>query len=129
MSKALVLFTAARNGRAITVCHAADIELERLAGSVPGETARDALDLWSLVAIHGAGRSVAPVHALGWRIGLGNTWIASALLVVDTEGAAVGTSSGNAYTLGRPDDESLHPDLRRHLAYSLRTWGFDDVRG
>ncbi len=113
----------------MTVGHATAAELAHLAGSVPGGGARDRLDSWSLVAIRGTGTGAAAVHALGWRIGLLNTWITSALLVVDTGSVAVGTRSGNIYTLGRPDDECLDPELRRHLAYALRTWGFDDVRG
>ena len=41
---------------------------------------------------------------------------------------AVRTRSGKAYLLGIRDQPQLDPELRAHLSYALREWGFEDVR-
>lgn len=85
------------------------------------------LERWSFVAVRDPRRGTG-VHALGWRMLLRNTWITSPVLVVDRASGAIRTRSGNAYLLGSRDGSDLDPELREHLAYALRTWGFDDVR-
>jgi hypothetical protein len=127
MTEPADLFEVAFRGRAMSVGHATDAELAHLAGAVASAEARDQLDAWSLIAMRDAAGSGTKVHALGWRTGLLNTWITSPLVVVDRVANVVSTRSGHAYSLGRPDTRELHPALREHLAYALRTWGFDDV--
>jgi hypothetical protein len=130
MTEPSVLFHAAFRGRAVTVGHATDAELADLAGTAGTAgtaEARDELDAWSLVAVRDAAGRGTEIHALGWRTGLLNTWITSPLLIVDLVANTVSTTSGHAYSLGRRDAKDLRPELRRHLAYALRTWGFDDV--
>ena len=129
MTGPILLFGAAKRGVPVAVRHARGTELAALAGEVGREASLDALDTWSIVAIGRADGSGATLHALGWRVGMVNTWITSPLRAVDLAGGAVRTSSGKVYALGEPDDPELHPLLREHLAYALRTWGFDDVRG
>ena len=127
LAGAALLFEATYDGAAVTIGHASEAELATLSGMIPTK-ARDGLDPWSLVAIREPGGDAFTMRALGWRVGLANTWITSALRCVDLAAGTVGTSSGHAYTLGGRDTNELHPELRRHLAYALRTWGYEDVR-
>jgi len=122
-----VLIQVAFRGRAVTVGHATDAELALLAGAVAIAEARDELDSWSLIAIRDPAGRGTKIHALGWRGGLLNAWITSPLVIVDLIANTVSTTSGHAYSLDRRDARELHPALRGHLAYALRTWGFDDV--
>lgn len=128
MTGTRILFAATHHGQPVTVCHADEVELAAFAGTFATAEARDELEAWSPIAIRNLARDVAAVHALGWRPGIMNTWITSALRTVDTAAGTVSTSSGHTYTLGRRDDPDLDPELRGHLAYALRRWGFDDVR-
>ena len=129
MTGTLRLFGATRRGVPVIVGHADRAGLAALAGDVGREASLDVLDPWSIVSIGRADGSGATLHVLGWRVGLVNTWVTSPLCAVDLVDGAVRTSSGKVYTLGEPDAPGLHPLLRDHLAYALRTWGFDDVRG
>src|ERR1700731_3163903 len=119
-----ILFRAAYRGEAVIVTHATNAEIELFAGEVGPP--RDMLELWSLIAIRCG--SAFDIHALGWRLLLENTWITSPLLAIDSAAGAVRTRSGHTYLLGCRDKSELDPELRAHLAYALRTWGFDDVR-
>lgn len=122
------LFHATLEGRPVAVGHAIEEELAALAAPVSPNAVRDVFELWSVVAIRDpAGRGVE-LHALAWRVQLGNTWITSALTRVDRTLNLVAGRSGHAYLLGRPDRRDLDPELREHLAYALRTWGYEDVR-
>jgi hypothetical protein len=127
MMEPSVLFQVAFRGRSVSVGHATDAELALLAGAVATVDARDELDTWSLIAIRDTAGCGTKLHALGWRAGLLNTWITSPLVTVDLAANTVSTTSGHAYLLGRRDARDLHPVLHGHLAYALRTWGFDDV--
>lgn len=129
MTEAPLLFEAARRGVPVVVRHVGEAGLAALAGEVGREASLDSLDPWSIVSIGRADGRGATLHALGWRVGLVNTWITSPLRSMDLAAGAVRTSSGKVYALGEPDAPGLHPLLREHLAYALRTWGFDDVRG
>jgi hypothetical protein len=124
MTDADILFRVVYNGDPVVVTHAEDTGIELFAGEVG--PARDVLELWSLIAIRCG--SAFDIHALGWRLLLENTWITSPLLAVDLTAGAVRTRSGHTYLLGGRDKSELDPELRAHLAYALRTWGFDDVR-
>ena len=124
MTDADILFRAVYRGEPVIVTHAKDAEIELFAGEVGPP--RDMLELWSLIAIRCG--SAFDIHALGWRLLLANTWITSSLVAVDLTAGAVRTRSGNNYLLGGRDKSELDPELRAHLAYALRTWGFDDVR-
>lgn len=129
MTGAPLLFEAARRGVPVVVRHADRAGLAALAGEVGRKAFLDALDPWSIVSIGRADGCRATLHALGWRVGMLNTWITSPVRTVDLAGRAVRTSSGKVYALGEPDASELHPLLREHLAYALRMCGFDDVRG
>jgi hypothetical protein len=120
-----LLFEASYHGSPVAVGRATDDEIAALAGTVGRGS--DVLERWSLVAIRDPARG-PEVHALGWRMLLGNTWITSPVIVVDLATGAVRTRSGNAYLLGSRDRADLDPELLEHLAYALRTWGYDDVR-
>jgi hypothetical protein len=128
MMEPTVLFEVAFQGCAVSVGHATDAELARLAGTVAVADARDQLDAWSLIALRDVAGGGNEIHALGWRTGLLNTWITSPLIIVDRAANLVNTTSGHAYSLGRPDARELHPALRGHLVYALRTWGYDNVQ-
>jgi hypothetical protein len=123
MTKSEILFRAVFHGDEVIVTHATDAEVELFAGKVGPP--RDMLELWSFIAIRCG--SAFDIHALGWRILLANTWITSPLRAIDLTARAIRTRSGHAYLLGRRDTVELDPELRAHLAYALRTWGFDDV--
>lgn len=129
MTAASLLLEATYHGNAISVGHADEAELALLAGAVASAGVRDELELWSLVAIRDPAGRGTEVHALGWRTDLANTWITSPLTAVDLTASIVSTRSGHSYQLGTPDTPELNPELRGHLAYALRTWGFDDVDG
>lgn len=82
--------------------------------------------MWSLIAVR-TGLAVE-IHALGWRLLLAKTYITSRVVAVDFTVGAVRTRSRKIYLLGARDLPDLDPDLRDHLGYALRTWGFGDVR-
>src|SRR6267154_1022063 len=123
MEPKIILFQVTFRGCAVRVGHATDAELGRLDGTVAPADARDQLDAWSLIALRDVADGGNEIHALGWRTGLLNTWITSPLIIVDRAANTISTTSGHAYSLGRPDSRELHPALRGHLAYALRTWG------
>ena len=122
-------FTARYRGQLVVIGPATMPELAALTKPVAKVACRDHLDQWTLVAIRDTARPVVAVHVLGWRTMLANTWITSSLTAVDPEKTAVATRSGHVYLLGDPDSTDLDPELRDHLAYALRTWGFADVQG
>jgi hypothetical protein len=124
MTDSPILFNAVYRDAPVTVTHATPDELESLAG--PVGSALDLLELWSVIAIRFG--TAVELHALGWRVLLANTWITSPLRAVNLTEGAVRTRSGKVYLLGSRDQPDLDPELRSHLAYALRTWGFDDVR-
>ncbi len=124
MTDAPILFEAVWRGDPVTVTHATQDEIAFLWGGV--DSADDMLELWSLIAIR-SGPAVE-LHALGWRLLLANTWITSPLVAVDRTVGAVRTRSGRTYALGVRDKPALDPELRAHLGYALRTWGYADVR-
>ena len=127
MHDGAVLFRATYRRTPASVGHATEAELAAIAGPVNPASARDLLHAWSLIAVRDpVGRGTA-VHALGWRVDLGNTWITSVLVGVDLNARAVSTRSGHAYRLELKDGRELAPSLRDHLVYALRTWGFADV--
>ncbi len=129
MTKSDILFWTACQRGLVTVTHATANEIEALAGPVgpdDGKPANDMLELWSLIAIRSGG--AVEIHALGWRVLLANTWISSRVIVASLTEGVVRTRSGKTYLLGVRDKPELDPELRAHLAYALRTWGFDDVR-
>jgi hypothetical protein len=97
-----VLFKVASRGSAVSVGHATEAELARLAGTVAPADARDQLDAWSLIALRDVAGGGTEIHALGWRTGVLNTWITSPLVIVDRGANVVSTTSGHAYSLGRP---------------------------
>ncbi len=124
-----LLFRAALDGAQVTVGHATPEEIEALAGTVgltDGHMADDFLELWSLIAVRS--KSEIDLHGLGWRRRIANTWITSPLVAISVTEAAIRTTSGKVYLLGRRDTRELEPELRAHLDYALRTWGYDDVR-
>ena len=86
------------------------------------------LDPWAIVSIRRGDLRGAELHALGWRLTLANTWMTSPLVAVDPDRRMIITASGHAYSLGARDGTELHPLLRDHLGYALRTWGFTDVQ-
>jgi hypothetical protein len=49
-------------------------------------------------------------------------------VAVNLTKAAVRTRSGHVYLLGVHDQPELDPELHAHLAYALKTWGFENVR-
>jgi hypothetical protein len=119
-----ILFQAYYDGVPVTVTHATDDEIAQLAG--PVTSALDVLELWSLIAFR-YGTEIE-IHALGHRTYLGTTRATTRVMVVDLTTGGVRTSSGAQYALGARDQPRLDPQLRSHLGYALRTWGFDDVR-
>lgn len=128
MADLAVLFRAAYRGCPVAVGPDTEAELAALAPA-PGPAPRDSLERWTLVAIrYDRGRGTQ-VHALGWRTALGNTWITSALIGVDAGAGMVATRSGHAYALGTAHGPEFDAALREHLAYALRTWGYDGIRG
>jgi hypothetical protein len=124
MSSTDILFHAVYRDDPVTVTLATNDEIEFLAG--PVGAAEDMLELWSLVAIR-MGLAVE-IHALGWRLLVANTWITSPIVAVNLTLGAVRTRSGKVYLLGIRDQPELDPELRAHLGYALREWGFEDVR-
>ena len=123
------LFQASYRGRPVTVDHATDDELTALSTASILEHPRDTLVFWSFVALRNVDCQGSRVHALGWRSGLANTWATSRLAAVDSAAEVVKTFSGHGYRLHDPDCRwDLRPELRAHLEYALRTWGFVDVR-
>ena len=123
------LFQATYRGRPVIVDHATADELAALSTNPTFGLPRDTLGSWSLVALRDLYSHGSKVHALGWRSGLANTWITSALTMVDLPAGLVATRSGHAYRLGHQDCQvDLHPHLRAHLEHALCTWGFADVR-
>lgn len=123
------LFRATYKSHVVTIHHASAEELAALDRPLDPAAARDVLSAWSLVAIRRPSAGDVKVHALGWREAEANTWITSALVAVDLGSGVIGTSSGHAYRLGVQDGPAMAPDLRQHLAYALRKWGFTDVQG
>ena len=124
MSSADLLFEATWHGDAVTVTHATVEEIAFLSG--PVEDGEDLLELWSLIAIRNG--PLSEIHALGWRLLLANLWITSPVVAVNLTLGAIRTESGKTYLLGARDKPELDPELRSHLGYALRKWGFDDVR-
>ena len=122
-----VLFRAAYRGNPVFIGHATDAELDVIAAVVDAANARDVLHAWSLVAGRDPDGRGIQVHALGWRVALVNTWITSALVGVGLQPQVVSTWSGHAYRLGTEDLPEQYPELRAHLAYALRAWGFSNV--
>ena len=122
------LFQAAYRGRPVVVGQATLEELSVVAQDVDTAGFRDCLERCLLVAIRDPGRPRVNVHALGWRVGLKNTWITSRLLSVDTVRGAVATRSGHVYRLEHADVGELAPELADHLRYALHQWGFKDVQ-
>ena len=122
------LFQATHRGRRIIVDHASAEELAALSTNSTFGLPRDTLESWSLVALRNLDCHGSKVHALGWRVGLANTWITSALTMVDLPRGLVATQSGHAYSLGEKDCQELEPVLREHLLYALGRWGFQHVR-
>src|SRR3984893_16117156 len=102
MEPEIILFQVTFRGCAVSVGHATDAELARLAGTVAPAEARDQLDAWSLIALRDVAGGGHEIPALGWRTGLLNTWITSPLVVVDRAANVVSTTSEHAYSLGRP---------------------------
>jgi hypothetical protein len=125
MSDADVLFEATWHGDAVTVTHATVEEIAFLSGPVGDGGGEDLLELWSLIAIRNG--PLSEIHGLGWRLLLANTWITSPVVAANMTLGAIRTESGKTYLLGARDKPQLDPELRRHLAYALRTWGFEDV--
>ncbi|WP_158747679.1 hypothetical protein [Acidisphaera sp. L21] len=126
MSRAALLH-ASHCGRPVEVGVATDAEVAALQAPVSVK-ARDMLERWTLIAIRNVSFNGVELHALGWRRGLQNSWITSALTIVDLPARLVATRSGNAYGLAEADVEGLSPELAEHLAYALSMWGFSDVR-
>jgi hypothetical protein len=123
------LFTATHRGRVKVVGQATENELAAITKPVAVEASRDFLERWSLVAIRDADRPGVEIHALGFRPKLRTTWITSPLTGVDMTSRAVATWSGHVYVLGQADDgPDLNPELRAHLGYALKAWGFNDVQ-
>jgi hypothetical protein len=129
MSGTDILFDARYRGALVLVAHATTDEVESLAGPVgpaDGKPADDLMELWSLISIRFT--SAIEIHALGWRTLLANTWISSPLVAVNLTEGSLRTRSGKIYLLGVRDQPELDPELRSHLAYALKTWGFDDAQ-
>jgi len=122
-----VLLRAIYHGNSVSVGRATDAELDATAVPIDPAIARDVLNAWSLVAVRDPDGRGTQVHTLGWRVGLGNTWITSALVGVDLQARAVSPKFGHAYRFKLQDGMKLAPSLRDHLGYALRTWGFTDV--
>ena len=122
------LFLAALAGEPVVVGHAEETELSALAPAQPGTVPRDTIDLWSLVAFRSGVVRATTVHALGHRTALDNVWITSAVTSVDPRSMTVLTSSGAVYRLGERDGPAPGGSRLEHLAYALRTWGYDIVR-
>ncbi|WP_158933125.1 hypothetical protein [Acidisphaera sp. S103] len=123
MIDADILFKAIYRGKPVSVTHASDVEIESVVGTVGPP--QDMLELWSFIAIRIG--SAVDIHALACRVRLRNTWITSSIVAVDLTARAIRTWSGQNYLLGTRDEPELDPELRAHLAYALRTWGFTDV--
>ncbi len=124
---ARVMFSAKHRENRVTIGRADRDEVVALADGNGPEPRRDAIDSWSLIAIRGLSRGTR-VHALGWRVGLANTWITSAIAGLRLGPIAISTASGHAYRLMSPDGAKLRPDLRAHLGHALLTWGFHDIQ-
>lgn len=122
-----ILFSATWRGRYVTVGMATDAELRSTTRrDLPGGI-RDILQPSMLFTLQEVGVEGVRVHALGWRVGLCNTWIMSALVGIDAGRTVIRTSSGHTYGLMDLQDDRPIPELMDHLGYALRAWGFDDV--
>ena len=122
-----VILRATHRGAPVTVARADRGELTALAGPARSTEFRDEIEDWNLVAIRGLEKGTE-VHALGRRVALGNEWITSPIAAVSPGPTAVETASGHSYRLARQDGARMEPALLEHLAYALRSWGFDNIR-
>ncbi len=121
------ILRAEHGGRPVVIARAGPAELAALIGARPGEAFRDQFSDWTLVAIRGL-RQGTRVHALGWRIGLEDVWITSAIASISHGPISVTTASGHSYGLRSQRASALGPRLRRHLDFALASWGFEGTR-
>lgn len=121
------LFTGERPGRRLQAGIADATDMAALPGYGEPGALRDMLDPWLLIALREDCRATT-VHLLGWRRGLGNTWITSPLTAADFGAGIVLTRSGRVYGLAGAALPSPGACLLDHLRYALETWGWCDVQ-
>ncbi len=123
------IFQATHEGVPVTIGHATRGEVKAMEGPVGvavGYPPDDTLDHWNLIVIRSS--PATTLHALGWRRIVANTWLTTRIVAIDTTMDIVRTRSGAAYYLNFQYPCELDPDLRAHLAYGLRMWGYKDIQ-